>query len=135
MKQEDKKFFEKMYGNLACELHIMYRNFLSAGFDRDEAMNLMTVILSQHTRLDDYKHRSISFTREEKIKRLRENISLAKKKETTNDDRPFQEVMMSVLGDMTNAQAEYAIGYLKEKLEKNGYKTASNACEAMCMED
>jgi hypothetical protein len=55
--------------------------------------------------------------------------------EHPEDDRPFQEVMMSVLGDMTNAQAEYAIGYLKEKLEKNGYKTAGNACEAMCMED
>jgi hypothetical protein len=36
-----------------------------------------------------------------------------------DDFVPFQETMMSVLGDMTTAQAEYAIKYLREKINVN----------------
>ena len=50
--------FEQTYGALAEELRIFYRELINAGFDRDQAMTLMITVLSQPSRLADYKDRA-----------------------------------------------------------------------------
>ena len=52
---EEKQYNTEVYGNLAEELHIAYREMRLAGFSCAESMNIIIAIISQPVKIDNYK--------------------------------------------------------------------------------